>query len=81
MNFVLIRGFLFCENMDIKLKYGLEQLLFGMKQSNVEALYGKADFQYKDDRITSYNVCYTKLLRILYRVTQSVFLSYLLGIT
>jgi len=58
MNFVLIRGFLFCENMDIKLKYGLEQLLFGMKQSNVEALYGKADFQYKDEEqnvILGYN--------------------------
>ena len=35
--------------MEIKLKFGLDQLLFGMKQKDVEAIYGKPDRQYNDD--------------------------------
>lgn len=35
--------------MELKPKYGIDRLLFGMKQKDVESLYGKADKQYKDD--------------------------------
>ncbi|AWM14457.1 hypothetical protein NHF50_11605 [Flavobacterium sp. NRK F10] len=44
--------------MEIKLKFGFDELLFGMKQNHVETLYGKADFQYKDEEqnvILGYN--------------------------
>ncbi len=35
--------------MTINLKNGVDKLLFGMKQKDVEGLYGKADKQYNDD--------------------------------
>ncbi|WP_293871914.1 hypothetical protein [Flavobacterium sp.] len=35
--------------MIINLKNGIDQLLFGMKQNDVEALYGKPNKQYKDE--------------------------------
>lgn len=35
--------------MELKPKFGLDQLLFGMKQKDVESLYGKADSYFKDD--------------------------------
>lgn len=35
--------------MTINLKNGIDKLLFGMKQKDVEALYGKADKQYNDE--------------------------------
>lgn len=35
--------------MEVRLKFGLDQLLYGMKQTNVEQIYGKADFQFFDE--------------------------------
>ncbi|MGL2986509.1 hypothetical protein ACSVH5_02835 [Flavobacterium sp. RSSA_27] len=35
--------------MKINLKSGIEQLLFGMKQNDVTAIYGKPDRNYKDE--------------------------------
>lgn len=35
--------------MTINLKNGVDKLLFGMKQKDVESLYGKADKEYKDE--------------------------------
>lgn len=35
--------------MNINLKNGIDQLLFGMKQKDVEALYGKPSKHFKDD--------------------------------
>lgn len=35
--------------MKVKLKYGVDQLLFGMKQKDVKALYGKPNKQYIDE--------------------------------
>lgn len=35
--------------MIINLKNGIDKLLFGMKQKDVEAIYGKADKQYADE--------------------------------
>ena len=50
--------------MEAKLKFGLDQLLYGMKQNNVEQIYGKADFQFFDEDenvILVYNKLKTKL--------------------
>lgn len=44
--------------MKINLKNGIEKLLFGMKQNDVSAIYGKPDRNYKDEDdnvIFSYN--------------------------
>lgn len=35
--------------MEIKLKYGIDKLLFGMKQKDVEALYGAPNKKFVDD--------------------------------
>ncbi|WP_430400356.1 hypothetical protein [Flavobacterium sp.] len=35
--------------MEVKLKYGIDKLLFGMKQKDVEAIYGKPNGQYNDE--------------------------------
>ena len=35
--------------MKINLKSGIDKLLFGMKQNDVIALYGKPDKNYKDE--------------------------------
>ncbi len=35
--------------MKINLKNGIEKLLFGMKQNDVSAIYGKPDINYKDE--------------------------------
>lgn len=41
--------FLYLKVMKVKLKYGIGQLLFGMKQKDVEAIYGKPNKQYNDE--------------------------------
>ena len=35
--------------MELKPKFGFEQLLFGMKQKDVEKVYGKPDVVFKDE--------------------------------
>ncbi len=35
--------------MKINLKFGIDQLLFGMKQKDIEKIYGKANKNYKDE--------------------------------
>ena len=35
--------------MEVKLKFGIDQLLFGMKQADVKKRYGEPDKQFKDD--------------------------------
>ncbi|WP_300486597.1 hypothetical protein [Flavobacterium sp.] len=50
--------------MKINLKTGIAELVFGMKQKDVEAVYGKPDRQYKDDDnniIYLYNDNYMRL--------------------
>lgn len=37
------------KSMKINLKNGIEKLLFGMKQNDVSAIYGKPDRNYKDE--------------------------------
>lgn len=50
--------------MILKPAFGFDKLLFGMKQADIEALYGKADTFYKDEDdniILAYNVLKAKL--------------------
>jgi len=50
--------------MELKPKFGLDQLLFGMKQKDVESLYGKADSVFKDEddnQILLYNAFKARL--------------------
>ena len=50
--------------MKINLKYGIDKLLFGMKQKDVEAIYGKPDRNYKDEddnQILVYNTLKSRL--------------------
>lgn len=35
--------------MEVKLKFGIDQLLFGMKQADVKKLYGEPDKQFRDE--------------------------------
>jgi hypothetical protein len=50
--------------MKINLKHGIDKLLFGMKQKDVEAIYGKPDRNYKDEdenQILVYNKLKSRL--------------------
>lgn len=50
--------------MELKPKFGLDQLLFGMKQKDVDNLYGKADSVFKDEddnQILLYNALKARL--------------------
>ena len=50
--------------MKINLKNGIDKLLFGMKQKDVEAIYGKPDRNYKDEddnQILVYNKLKSRL--------------------
>ena len=50
--------------MKINLKNGIDKLLFGMKQKDVEAIYGKPDRNYKDEddnQISVYNKLKSRL--------------------
>ena len=50
--------------MKINLKNGIDKLLFGMKQKDVEAIYGKPDRNYKDEddnQILVYNTLKSRL--------------------
>ncbi|MFD2908088.1 hypothetical protein ACFSX9_04995 [Flavobacterium ardleyense] len=54
--------------MEIKLKYGIDNLLFGMKEQDVIKVLGKPDTQYKDEEenvVFMYNA--RKLRLILYK--------------
>jgi len=64
--------------MKIKPKLGIDQLLFGMKQKDVIALYGKPDKQFNDE---DQNVIYlynTKMLRITFYSEEELKLGYLI---
>jgi len=50
--------------MEIKPKFGYDKLLFGMKQKDVEAIYGKANHSFKDEEdnlILMYNALKARL--------------------
>jgi hypothetical protein len=62
--------------MEIKLKYGIDNLLFGMKEQDVTKVLGKPDTQYKDEEenvVFMYNV---RKLRLIFYKEEDFKLGY-----
>ncbi len=65
--------------MKVNPKNGIDQLLFGMKQKDVTALYGNADKEYQDEddnRIVLYNV---HKLRLTFYKEEDLRLGYIIA--
>jgi hypothetical protein len=65
--------------MKINLKNGIEKLIFGMKQSDVTAIYGKPDRNYKDEDdniIFAYN---TQKMRLTFYKEEEFKLGYIVA--
>lgn len=65
--------------MKINLKNGVDKLLFGMKQDNVIALYGKPDKNYKDEDDNVIFLYNTHKLRLTFYVEEDFKLGYIVG--
>jgi hypothetical protein len=64
--------------MKINPKNGIDQLLFGMKQSNVIALYGNPDKQFKDDDNNVIFLYNERKLRLTFYEDEQFRLGYLI---
>lgn len=64
--------------MILKPKYGIDQLLFGMKQQDVVAIYGKADKTFKDDDQNIINVYNEHKLRLTFYEDEDFKLGYII---
>ena len=67
------------KNMKINLKNGIDKLLFGMKQNDVTAIYGKPDRNYKDEDnnvIFAYNAL---KMRLTFYVEEDLKLGYIVA--
>ena len=65
--------------MKINLKHGIDQLVFGMKQNDVIALYGKPNRNYKDEDdnvIFSYN---SLKMRLTFYIEEDLKLGYIVA--
>ena len=65
--------------MDIKLKLGIDELVFGMKQGNVEAKYGNSDRKFKDDEENSIHLYNNKKLRLTFYEEEDMRLGYIIS--
>ncbi len=65
--------------MKIKLKFGLDQLLFGMKQNDVEKIYGKANKSYKDEDDNLVLLYNTQKLRLTFYKDEDFKLGYIVA--
>ena len=65
--------------MKINLKNGIDKLLFGMKQSDVIALYGKPNKQYKDDDENVVFLYNEQKLRLTFYMEEDFKLGYIIG--
>ena len=65
--------------MKINLKNGIDKLLFGMKQDNVIALYGKPDKNYKDEDDNVIFLYNAHKLRLTFYVEEDFKLGYIVG--
>ena len=67
---------------EIKMKinpgFGLENILFGMKQSDVEAIYGKPSRRYKDDENNEIYLYNQEKLRLTFYEDENYRLGYIL---
>ena len=64
--------------MKINPKNGVDQLLFGMKKSHVEAIYGKPDKQFKDDDGNCIYLYYHEKLRLTFYEDEGFRLGYII---
>lgn len=63
--------------MEVKLKYGIGQLLFGMKQKDVEAIYGKPNKQYEDEEENIVYVYNDHKMRLTFYEEEELRLGYI----
>jgi len=64
--------------MKINPKNGVDQLLFGMKQSHVETIYGQPDKQFKDDDGNVIYLYYKEKLRLTFYEDEAFRLGYII---
>lgn len=67
------------KHMKINPKNGIDKLLFGMKQKDVEALYGKPNKQFKDDDGNIIYLYNTEKLRLTFYEDENFRLGYLIS--
>ena len=63
--------------MKVKLKYGIDQLLFGMKQKDVETIYGKPNKQYEDEEENIVYVYNDHKMRLTFYEEEELRLGYI----
>lgn len=63
--------------MDIKLKYGIDNLLFGMKEQDVTKILGKPDSSYKDEDENVIFVYNSRKLRLTFYKEEDYRLGYM----
>ena len=63
--------------MDIKLKYGIDNLLFGMKEQDVTKVLGKPDTQYKDEEENVVFMYNARKLRLIFYKEEDFKLGYI----
>jgi hypothetical protein len=64
--------------MELRPKYGIDRLLFGMKQENVRALYGEPDKIFKDDEDNIILVYHEAQLRLTFYQDELHRLGYII---
>jgi hypothetical protein len=62
--------------MEIKLKYGIDNLLFGMKEQDVTKVLGKPDTQYKDEEENVVFMYNARKLRLIFYKEEDFKLGY-----
>ncbi|RZJ73133.1 MAG: hypothetical protein EOO45_10440 [Flavobacterium sp.] len=65
--------------MDIKLKLGICELIFGMKQSDVVSKYGNSDRNFKDDEENSIHLYNSRKLRLTFYEEEEMRLGYIIS--
>ena len=63
--------------MEIKLKYGIDNLLFGMKEQDVTKILGKPDTQYKDEEENVVFMYNARKLRLIFYKEEDFRLGYM----
>ena len=63
--------------MEIKLKYGIDNLLFGMKEQDVIKVLGKPDTQYKDEEENIVFMYNARKLRLIFYKEEEFKLGYI----
>ena len=63
--------------MEIKLKYGIDNLLFGMKEQDVIKVLGKPDTQYKDEEENVVFMYNSRKLRLIFYKEEGFKLGYI----